>query len=124
MINKTCQLSFKYFRFCLTPVGIHGNELVGRELILLLARHLCLGYIAHEEGVTHLVDNTRIFLIPLVNPDGAEIAVEGSCTSNIGKNNSAGIDLAMDFPGKLRILFFYSSFDIVKFSFLRSIFFK
>ena len=87
-------------------LGMHGNELVGRELILLLARHLCLGYNAQDEGVVHLVKNTRIFLIPLLNPDGAELAVEGSCTSQIGQNNADNVDLALDFPGKLSFLFF------------------
>lgn len=84
---------------------MHGNELVGRELILLLARHLCLGYNAQDEGVMHLVNNTRIFLIPLLNPDGAELAVEGSCTSQIGQNNANNVDLALDFPCKLYISF-------------------
>ena len=96
------------FNFSFHPwfstAGIHGNELVGRELILLLARHLCLGYTAQEKGVTHLVDNTRIFLIPLLNPDGAEVAVEGSCTSQIGQNNTNGVDLVLDFPGRLLLL--------------------
>ena len=84
---------------------MHGNELVGRELILLLARHLCLGYNAQDEGVMHLVNNTRIFLIPLLNPDGAELAVEGSCTSQIGQNNANNVDLALDFPCKLYVSF-------------------
>ena len=99
------------FNFSFHPwfsmAGIHGNELVGRELILLLARHLCLGYTAQEKGVTHLVDNTRIFLIPLLNPDGAEVALEESCTSQIGQNNTNGVDLVLDFPGRLLFLLLF-----------------
>lgn len=77
--------------------GIHGNELVGRELSLLLARYLCMGY-GNEKKITKLINNTKLYILPLLNPDGAELAIEGSCSSQIGEKNSNDVDLALDFP--------------------------
>ena len=77
--------------------------MVGRELALLFARHMCLSY-AKDSSVTNLVNNTRIFILPMVNPDGGESAIEGSCHSENGMLNANGIDLALDFPGKLFLL--------------------
>ena len=79
-------------------IGLHGNELVGRELLLLLARHLCSEY-GIDRSITSLINHTRIHLLPMANPDGAERMDRGSCTSEKGKNNANGVDLARDFPG-------------------------
>lgn len=90
-VHESGEPEFKYL------AGLHGNEIVGRELLLLLARHLCLGY-GNDHSMTSLINHTRIHLMPMANPDGAERVEEGSCTSDKGKNNANGVDLATDFP--------------------------
>lgn len=55
---------------------IHGNEPVGKELLLNFAWLLCENYGRHE-FITLLLDHTQIHLLPVMNPDGFDIAVEG-----------------------------------------------
>jgi carboxypeptidase D len=78
--------------------GIHGNEVVGKEMLLLLIQHLCLSY-GKDDIVTHLVNKTRLHFLPLMNPDGSIVAEEGDCHSDKGKNNARDVDLNSDFPG-------------------------
>eukprot|EP00066_Takifugu_rubripes_P017490 XP_011606756.1 PREDICTED: LOW QUALITY PROTEIN: carboxypeptidase D [Takifugu rubripes] len=82
---------FKYI------ANMHGNEVVGRELMLNLIEYLCRNYGTDPE-VTNLVNNTRIHIMPSMNPDGYEVAIEGDVTGNKGRNNSNNFDLNRNFP--------------------------
>ena len=77
--------------------NMHGNEVVGRELLLLLAEHLCRNY-GRDGRITRLVDTTRIHLLPSMNPDGWEAAREGDCYGYVGRYNANGVDLNRNFP--------------------------
>lgn len=72
--------------------NMHGNEVVGRELLLHLIGLLCDNY-GKDPRLTKLVDTTRIHIMPSMNPDGYEISSEGDCDSVTGRRNSDNVDL-------------------------------
>ena len=97
---------------------MHGNEVVGRELLLLLSEHILKNY-AHDHLMESLVNKTRIHVMPMLNPDGASKAIGGNCNSNKGKLNSNGVDLYNDFEGQFISTIFHAHFSL---SFLFSFF--
>lgn len=80
---------------------IHGNEPIGKELLLNFAWLLCENYGRHE-FITLLLDHTQIHLLPVMNPDGFDIAVEGDRDGVVGRSNNHGVDLNRDFPDQFR----------------------
>ncbi|KAF6085292.1 AE binding protein 1 [Phyllostomus discolor] len=81
--------------------GIHGNEVLGRELLLLLMQYLCREYRNGNPRVRSLVHDTRIHLVPSLNPDGYEVAAQmGSEFGNwaLGLWTEEGFDIYEDFP--------------------------
>ncbi len=56
--------------------NMHGNEVVGRACLVDLIELLCDNY-GKNEFLTLMVNNTRIHIMPTMNPDGFEISREG-----------------------------------------------
>ena len=73
---------FKYI------ANMHGDETVGRELSLFLIEWLVEEYGSNQRA-TDLVNNTAIFIMPSMNPDGFESG---------DRYNANGVDLNRDFP--------------------------
>lgn len=80
--------------------NIHGNEAVGRELIVHLAHYLLHAY-QYDDRIKQIIDTTDISLVPSLNPDGYKNAKPGTC-SGTGKRhgmyNEGDVDLNRDFP--------------------------
>lgn len=93
--------------------NMHGNEVVGRELLLHLARLLVENYKAAQEEpandkrptaakfVKKLLKSTRIHLMPSMNPDGyarSEVGCKYETPSKRGRINANNVDLNRNFP--------------------------
>jgi murein tripeptide amidase MpaA len=61
---------------------MHGNEVVGREMLLKLMTELCDKYQAGDEDVKSLIETTRIHIMPSMNPDGWELANDQEVVSH------------------------------------------
>ncbi|MBN8553922.1 MAG: DUF2817 domain-containing protein [Deltaproteobacteria bacterium] len=68
--------------------SMHGNEITGRELMVLLMQDLLANY-GKDEKITSLINNSRIFIIPSMNPDGS---------SKSRRGNANNMDLNRNFP--------------------------
>ncbi|OXB64435.1 hypothetical protein ASZ78_000111 [Callipepla squamata] len=81
--------------------GAHGNEVLGRELILLLMQFMCQEYLAGNPRIVHLIEDTRIHLLPSVNPDGYDKAYKAGSELggwSLGRWTQDGIDINNNFP--------------------------
>ena len=74
--------------------NMHGDEAVGRELLLGLVEYLANNY-GVEERVTRLMDTTEIHIVPTLNPDGFEIK---KLFGSSQRENANGKDLNRAFP--------------------------
>ncbi|MFH4974476.1 hypothetical protein AB6A40_001185 [Gnathostoma spinigerum] len=93
MIHEPGKPEFKYI------ANMHGNEVTGRELLLDLAEVLLSNY-GKNVFLTRLVNNTRIHLMPSMNPDGYEGSRLGDIDGIQGRGNSRNVDLNRDFPSR------------------------
>lgn len=94
-VHEVMEPEFKYV------ANMHGNEVVGRVLCLLLIQRLLESY-GHDPDLTKLIDSTRIHIMPSMNPDGYERALEGDCNSEHGRRNSHNVDLNRNFPDQYK----------------------
>jgi len=93
-VHEPGEPEFKYIG------NMHGNEVVSREILLHFIESLLDGYQRNDEEITNLIKNTRISIMPSMNPDGYEQAKtvprndEGErCTGVVGRRNANNTDL-------------------------------
>lgn len=54
--------------------NMHGDEVLGRELLLQLSEFLCEEFQNQNQRIMRLIQETRIHILPSMNPDGYEAA--------------------------------------------------
>ncbi|KAM4711866.1 carboxypeptidase M [Anableps anableps] len=77
--------------------NMHGNEVLGRVLLLQLIGELVRGYRDNETWSLQLLNSTRIHILPTMNPDGFDEA-DTNCLLSQGRFNHNGVDLNRGFP--------------------------
>lgn len=100
---------YKYKRTLLKPsvkllATIHGNEPLGKQLLLALADYLVTEYRNQNPRIVNLLNTINIELLPLANPDGFNVTREGDCHGTRwpkhrwnGWSNAHQIDLNTNF---------------------------
>lgn len=68
--------------------SMHGDEITGRELTRFWIADLLEGY-GNDKEITELVDNTEIYVMPSMNPDGS---------ASRSRGNANWVDLNRNFP--------------------------
>ncbi|KAB7504589.1 Carboxypeptidase E [Armadillidium nasatum] len=99
-VHEILEPEFKYV------ANMHGNEVLGRELLLGLAEDLCDSWNAGDEDIKKLISMTRIHLLPSMNPDGWQTSTDvGGKDYIIGRSNNNSVDLNRDFPDLDRVMY-------------------
>ncbi|CAI4224354.1 unnamed protein product [Auanema sp. JU1783] len=101
--------------------NMHGNEAIGRELLIRLADSLCEGVHNKDKEIIQLLNSTSIHIMPTMNPDGFEMALNTDASSRswlTGRSNANGVDLNRDFPDLDRVFYFLKQMEIPKFDHL------
>jgi hypothetical protein len=68
---------------------MHGDEVTGMELEMFTIENILRGYKANNDSMLFIVNNTELYVMPLMNPDG---------NANNTRYNGNGIDLNRNFP--------------------------
>ena len=82
--------------------NIHGDETVGRQILINLIEHLLYSY-GRNKTITKLINSTRIHILCSMNPDGFERAISNITHDkfsylNSGRHNDNDVDLNRNFP--------------------------
>ncbi|WPU63783.1 DUF2817 domain-containing protein [Peredibacter starrii] len=72
--------------------SMHGDEITGRELTVALIEEIGQKY-GRDPEITNLVNNTEIFIMPSMNPDGSDMKQRA---------NANYVDLNRNFPDMTR----------------------
>ncbi|CAN9508367.1 unnamed protein product [Ophioblennius macclurei] len=77
--------------------NMHGNEALGRVLLLHFVDDLVRGFRNNETWSVRLLESVRVHVMPTMNPDGFDSS-DTDCLHSQGRFNAHGVDLNRNFP--------------------------
>lgn len=78
--------------------NMHGNEVLGRQLLIYLTEYLCSEYLLGNERIQTLINTTRIHILPSMNPDGYELAAAEVADRNDPEFNNQEVNIRPPSP--------------------------
>ncbi|TMS38359.1 hypothetical protein L596_005101 [Steinernema carpocapsae] len=105
--------------------NMHGNEVVGRELLLRLATYFCDGIKNRDKEVLDYLNHTTLHILPSMNPDGFELAYSTAPTERqwlTGRANANGVDLNRNFPDLDSLLYNLEENQVPRYDHLMELF--
>jgi len=97
---------------CLIDGCIHGNEWEGGEACLYLAEYLLINFDANET-ITHILNASEIYIVPLLNPDGRQENTRWN-ENGIDLNRNYDIDFGRLLPKRGAVLRLGKLFGVIK----------
>ena len=67
--------------------GIHGDQPIGREILIRLIRHLIDGHKQNDPRVVHLLRSMTLHIIPSVDDSGFQKSVSGECGRSLDSDS-------------------------------------
>jgi Zinc carboxypeptidase len=97
---------------CLITGCIHGNEWEGGESCLYLADYLLINFGANDT-ITHILNSSEIYIVPLLNPDGRQENTRWN-ENGIDLNRNFDIDFGRLLPKRGAVFRFGKLFGVIK----------
>lgn len=89
----------------------HGNEKPSYEVLIFFIQYIVNNYKNETLGIEEAINNTELFIIPMVNPDGVEAETRKNCAPNHGSFGlqktvtSTGVDLNRNYDYQWSLFF-------------------
>jgi hypothetical protein len=97
---------------CLFTGCIHGTEWEGGEACLYLAEYLLINFGANET-ITHILNSSEIYIVPLINPDGRQENTRWN-ENGIDLNRNFDIDFGRLLPKRGAVFRLGKLFGVIK----------
>lgn len=74
---------------------MHGNEVLGRQLLIYLVQYMCSEYLLGNERIQAIINTTRVHILPSMNPDGYDIAASEVADRNDPENINQEVNMPL-----------------------------